>query len=471
MKIEDKIAQNNSFLCKNTWNTKAREYIDYIRRNGIDNIGCYDYPAIEVTGIRNLIDDVVNSLSLYIWRGGEKMFEIVKSDDSTIVLSDIASQIQNRINDHRANFVSELQKVIRDWLELGMGAMLMHVEDKQLFFKALNPVNVTFKDDEYGKLQEVFYEFDNFLDDNDKEIDKLIGWIKEKNAWKHYDYERYSLSQKYIEKSVKKQDSQRIFIVRANSTSDTPLARGKGLLMLDTLKLINNIYESLCDVASQKVNKALLIDEKTAMSIKALGQTYNNMHHKIQMPIFTVDSPSGSLLTVLDNTTAPQLAQWLYTITSSTVQQTFSINRLLSVQTKEMTATEVNYRASLDQKYIDFATQTFKNDFLDILIRNMMSEYKYDGQANDYRIVWQDQENKIALNERLQEINATVDLLAKLIQFGQQARMNVQPLVDEITAKTNFTSLSQATDESVTNELLQGFQQALAQRQTPDEAM
>ena len=97
-KIDAKIELVDSYLGKSEWNERAREYLYFIRRNDTSKVqGNYDFPAVEVTGIRNIIDDVVNSLSLYVWRGNEKMFEIVSKEDDKVMYTDISDEIQNKI--------------------------------------------------------------------------------------------------------------------------------------------------------------------------------------------------------------------------------------------------------------------------------------------------------------------------------------------------------------------------------------
>ncbi len=469
-KIDAKIELVDSYLGKSEWNERAREYLYFIRRNDTSKVqGNYDFPAVEVTGIRNIIDDVVNSLSLYVWRGNEKMFEIVSKEDDKVMYTDISDEIQNKINEPKANFVPTLQKVIRDWMEYGMGSC-MYIDEKKkgLFFKSINPINLSISFDSYQRPDEFFYksqyrklkEFGEGFDN----IDLLYHWKKEEREWEYKEYEKKEEDENYSEINKSSESNQSIFVVRYNTTSDCMLAKGKGLLMLDTLKLINNIYESLCDVASQKLNKVVLMDEKTAMSLNQLGQTFNNQHMKIDLPLATVRNEQGNLLTVLDNNATPQLAQWLFELTSAVIQQTFSINRLLSVQQKQMTATEVSHRADLDQKYIDFATQTFKNEFLDVLVRNLMMKYRKDFAENidDLKISWLDNNNKVLVNERLQEINVAIDILSKLKTFGQQFQIDTTEAEQEIISKTNFSSLA-STSQPATGEFIRSLQQNLMQ--------
>jgi len=466
-KLEDRISTLNNYIDKDDWNTKAQEYIDFIRRNTLSTSGNYDYPGLEVTGIRNIIDDVVNSLSLYIWRGNEKMFEIVHKENENNVLKEVSNKIQDLINEPRSNFVPTLQKVIRDWMEFGMGSCMYFEEGKkELFFKSINPLKLSVSFDSYERPDEFFLqkEFRKMKDTGREsdDISLLYHWIKKDKKWQYSEYEKTAEEKEYNRKTKQEHDKQSLFIVRYNTTSDCMLAKGKGLLMLSTLKLINNIYENLCDVGSQKINKVILLDESTAMSLNKLGQTFSDQCTPISLPIATVRT-EGKLLSVLDNNSAPQLAQWLYEITTAIVQQTFSINRLLSVQQKQMTATEVNHRAELDQKYIDFATQTFKNEFLDILVRNLMYLFKkeFEGKPEDYKIIWSDNNNKILVNERLQEINAAIETLGRLKTLGQNFNMNTEQAEEEVSRLTDFASIA-STQESAAGTFLSAALEARA---------
>lgn len=446
---------------KSYFNDKCIDYVQFIRRNeswGLDR--GYDYPSIETIGVRNIIDDVVNSLSLYIWRGNDKMFDIVSKNNPDVNLTELSNFIQNKLNDATANFVPALQEMLRDWIEFGSGFICYNEKKKGMpRFKSLPPYLITIDFDEWDEIKN-FYLREKWNRDVDDEV-LILAWEKNEknNLWAYKKY-KFNENDDLITEFSYKDMNQQIFGVMGNTTSDTPFAMGKGLLMLDLFKLINNIFEALSDSASNKIDKALILDETTALSLKQLGQTVNSQTHKIEFPIYTIKS-QGEVITTLDNRADPALAQWLFQITTAVVQQTFSINRLLATQDREMTATEVNYRASLDQKYIDFAVKTFKTQFLDILVKNMMLDarkedkdlYYFDGEIEDYRIVWGDKETKAVVNERLQEMSVAMDLIMKLTQFGQATNIDVSSAIKEVATKTSFVSTA-STQETITSDFL-----------------
>lgn len=471
-KIEERFNKLNSICGKNEFNINASSYSTLVR--GIDIKDSMQFsdkapvlPGIEVLGVRNVVSDMTRELSLYNWTSEERMFDFQdimslkgeKDED----LSKFSYFIQTVIDKRGNGFSSALEQMCRDWLELGIGVIVMSKKKKNSFkFTSIPPTLMTFGTDIYGDYNEVIckysegnFEYLKSYKRNDEDVWSTKTYSKETMTDRDVFYE--------LTEDVSNLTYQPIYIVKDQTLNGSLIPQGKGLSLLNLIIRLNNVYESLCDTASAKLGKAIIMSK----SYGSISRDASNSNAEFQpsFPVYITDNEAAApFFHVLDNSADPRLAESIFSMGTSIVQQTFSINRLLTVDKREMTATEVRTRDSYDRRYINVGTRPIKDDFLEPLVWSLVKSVSQDYYENNadfaekFKIVWNDTNTRNVVNQRLGEISQTTGIMAQLVQLEAMLKQTNQNLdtksvMSEVANLTGFTDV-QTSAETPSSELL-----------------